>query len=188
VGGDAVPEEPPRHGRRRRRRAVARLVAALVRIALVTSALMALYASAPITGAPDGELILRLGGLLLVLCATLAWQIRAVTRSGYPGLRAAEAVAVSVPALVLGFAFAYVRMANADPAAFSEGLTRIDAAYFATTVFSTVGFGDIAPRSETARLAVTLQMVVNLVVVGVIVRVLFGAVQNRRRVLEGGAR
>jgi voltage-gated potassium channel len=183
-----VPEEPPRRGRRRRRRAAARMVAALVRITLVTSALVALYVSVPLGELPSGGLALRLGILLVVLCAALGWQIRAVTRSGYPGLRAAEAVAVSFTALILGFAFAYLRIAEADPAAFSEALTRLDGAYFATTVFSTVGFGDITPRSDTARLAVMVQMVVNLIVVGVIVRVLFGAVQNRRRVLEGGTR
>ena len=149
---------------------------------------MALYVSVPLDGTPGGGLALRLAILLLVLCGALAWQIRAVTRSGYPGLRAAEAVSVSVPALVLGFAFAYLRIADTDPAAFSEALTRLDAAYFATTVFSTVGFGDITPRSDTARVAVTVQMVVNLIVVGVIVRVLFGAVQNRRRVLESETR
>jgi hypothetical protein len=188
VGGDAVPEEPPRRGRRRRTRAVTRLAAALVRITVVITALVALYASVPLAGTPDRGLALRLVALLVVLCAALGWQIRSVTRSGYPGLRAVEAVAVSVPALVLGFALAYVRTADADPAAFSEALTRLDAAYFATTVFSTVGFGDITPRSDTARVLVTAQMVANLVTVGIIVRVLFGAAQNRRRDLAGEAR
>ena len=37
-------------------------------------------------------------------------------------------------------------MARAYRASFTvEGLTRIDTLYFTTTVFSTVGFGDISP-------------------------------------------
>jgi hypothetical protein len=36
-------------------------------------------------------------------------------------------------------------------------LTRTDALYFTVTVFSTVGFGDITAKTETARLVVTGQ-------------------------------
>jgi voltage-gated potassium channel len=113
----------------------------------------------------------------------VGWQLRSVSRSPYPTLRGVEAVAVSVPLLVLTFAAAYLGAGFADPAGFTERLSRIDAVYFAVTVFTTVGFGDIAPRSETARLLVTLQMVVDLVMVGLIAKVLVGAVRQRRNAL-----
>ena len=45
------------------------------------------------------------------------------------------------------------------------------------TVFATVGFGDIAPVSELARVLVTIQMLVGLVAVGVIAKLVLGAVQ-----------
>jgi voltage-gated potassium channel len=45
------------------------------------------------------------------------------------------------------------------------------------TVFATVGFGDITPVTQLARVLVTIQMVVGLLTVGVIAKVVFGAVQ-----------
>jgi voltage-gated potassium channel len=45
------------------------------------------------------------------------------------------------------------------------------------TVFATVGFGDIAPVSELARVLVTIQMLVGLLAVGVIAKFVLGAVQ-----------
>jgi hypothetical protein len=43
-------------------------------------------------------------------------------------------------------------------------------------VFSTVGFGDITAKTEAARLVVTGQMITDLVVVGVGIRIILGAV------------
>ena len=43
-------------------------------------------------------------------------------------------------------------------ASFTEPLTRADALYFTVTVFSTVGFGDITAKSETARVVLIVQM------------------------------
>jgi voltage-gated potassium channel len=56
-------------------------------------------------------------------------------------------------------------------------LSRTDGLYFTVTVFATVGFGDITPRSELARIVTTTQMLFGLVAFGLIVRTLLGAVQ-----------
>ena len=61
-------------------------------------------------------------------------------------------------------------MGRAQPAQFSEPLTRLDAAYFTVTIFATVGFGDIVAVSEAARAVATVQMVGDLVIVGVVAR------------------
>ena len=57
--------------------------------------------------------------------------------------------------------------------------TRIDAIYFAVTVMSTVGFGDIHASSQAARIVVTFQIMFNLLFVGVAVRVFVGAAKLR---------
>ena len=57
---------------------------------------------------------------------------------------------------------------------------RTDALYFTVTVFSTVGFGDITAKSETARIVLIVQMLADLAFLGAGVRVLLGAVQRRR--------
>ena len=46
-----------------------------------------------------------------------------------------------------------------------------------------MGFGDISPVSEPARLLVTVQMLADLVLIGTIVKVLVGAAQRRREAL-----
>jgi hypothetical protein len=52
-----------------------------------------------------------------------------------------------------------------------------DGLYFTVTVFSTVGLGDIAPVTELARVLVTIQMLVGVLVVGLIAKLVLGAVQ-----------
>ena len=54
-------------------------------------------------------------------------------------------------------------MERASAASFTEPLTRTDALYFTVTVFSTVGFGDISPKSEAARVVLIVQMLADLV-------------------------
>ena len=75
------------------------------------------------------------------------------------------------------------------PDSYTEQLTRLDAIYFSVTVFATVGFGDISPVSETARLITMVQMLANVIFVGVVARVLFGAALDRRgvRTRSGGS-
>jgi len=68
-------------------------------------------------------------------------------------------------------------MADADGGAFSEPLSRTDALYFTITVFSTVGFGDITPKTDLARVATMVQMLTDLLVVGLVLHLIVGAVK-----------
>ena len=72
-------------------------------------------------------------------------------------------------------------MGLSNPDGFSEALGRLDALYFALTIFSTVGFGDITGVSSTARSAVTVQMAADLVVFGIGAKVIIGAVREGQR-------
>lgn len=67
------------------------------------------------------------------------------------------------------FANCYYVASHRRPRSFSERLSVVDAFYFATTTFSTTGYGDIAPRSQLCRLLVTAQLLVDLLLVGLIV-------------------
>ena len=64
------------------------------------------------------------------------------------------------------------------PTAFGQPFSRISALYFTVTVFSTVGFGDITPKTDAARLVVTVQMLSDLIVIAVVFRLLFGAARG----------
>jgi voltage-gated potassium channel len=107
-------------------------------------------------------------------------RVRAVLRSQYPGLRAIEALAAAIPLFSLcsrGLCHAGRRSA--------PGVQRVpeptDALYYTITVFSTVGFGDIVPVTDGAWVATMVRMVGDLLVVGLVLRVMLGAVTAARR-------
>ncbi|MGW1029327.1 potassium channel family protein [Streptomyces sp. NPDC002577] len=114
---------------------------------------------------------------LIGVTLLFAWQIRTISRSPNPRLRAVEALATTLPLLLLLFSAAYYLLDHAEPGSFNEPLTRTDALYFTLTVFSTVGFGDIAARTQTARVLTMLQMTGNLLLVGVAARIVVSAVR-----------
>jgi len=95
-------------------------------------------------------------------------------------VQAIEGLAFAVPLFLLLFATGYYVLASVTPGAFTELVNRTDALYFTVTVFSTVGFGDIAPVTQPARVAVLVQMVADLLVLGVLLRAVTGAVQSGR--------
>ena len=64
-------------------------------------------------------------------------QVRSIIRSPYPGLRAIESLAVSVPLFLLLFAATYVVLSTLSARNFGVHLSRTDGLYFAVTVFAT---------------------------------------------------
>jgi voltage-gated potassium channel Kch len=81
---------------------------------------------------------------------------------------------------LLLFAAGYFLMAKTSPASFTHHLTRTDALYFTVTTFSTVGYGDITRASESARLVVTVQIILDLLILGLGIRVFTQAVNLGR--------
>ena len=157
-----------------------RVVLGLFRALATAVVLVALYYLLPLNHVKDVPVTLLVG--LVILLAVTAYQLRAIVRAKYPAVRAVVALASTVPLFVLLFASVYFVMARASLANFGpHQLTRTDALYFTVTVFSTVGFGDIAPVSQGARLVVTAQMMLDLLVLGLGIRVFVGAVQLGRR-------
>jgi voltage-gated potassium channel len=158
-----------------------RIVLGLLRAAAVTAVLVAGYYLAPLTRLSDVPLALCLLVGLIALTATASWQLKAVVRARHPAIRAVQALATTAPLFLLLFAASYFLMAQADAHSFSvHPLTRTDTLYFTVTVFSTVGFGDISAASQAARLLVIVQMILDLLVLGLGIRVYLGAVQRGR--------
>ncbi len=118
---------------------------------------------------------------LILLIALIGFQVRSIIRSSFPGLRAVEALCTSLPLFLLLFASTYLVMASISVGSFNQPLTHTDALYFTVTVFATVGFGDIVPKTETARLIVTGQMAADLVIIGIGAKIILGAVTRGRR-------
>ena len=171
----------------KRRRLVFR---AVLRGVLSTTVLVVVYYVLPLDQPWSGDTAARiLIGLLGFACITV-WQVRTIAGSRYPGVKAFEALGLIVPLYLLVFASTYFVMERASAANFTQPLTRTDALYFTVTVFSTVGFGDIAPKSEAARVALIVQMLGDIALLGAGARVLLGAVrrgQQRRQDTGGDA-
>jgi voltage-gated potassium channel len=157
------------------------VVTSLLRSTATVAVLVTLYATAPLDRPLDLGTWLTFCGGLLVFALILTWQVRVILRSRTPRLQAAQTIAVGLPTLLLLFAAGYVLIGVDSPESFTEPLDRTDALYFTVTVFTTVGFGDIAPRGDLARIVTTVQMLVGVTVVGVIAKVLLGAVQAAER-------
>ncbi|MFF4579626.1 potassium channel family protein [Streptomyces sp. NPDC001389] len=163
----------------------AALIVAL-RCVTTTTILVAAYFLLPFSRRDVNVLALVIG--LSAVTAVFALQIRSITRSDHPRLRAVEALTTTLPLFLLMYSATYFVIEESAPGSFSEPLTRTDALYFTLTVFSTVGFGDIVAWTEPARILVMTQMVVNIVAVGVATRILFGAVEAAVRRQTSGTR
>ncbi|MEV4433114.1 ion channel [Streptomyces sp. NPDC049585] len=151
--------------------------AALRPLATATGLVLAYYLL-PLNRRFEGSAAVGLVLGLAGVTALFMWQIRSILRSSRPRLRAVESLAATVPLFLLLFAATYYLTEQARPGSFTEPLTRTGALYFALTVFSTVGFGDITPHTDAARIMTMVQMAGDILLLGVAAHVVVGAVQS----------
>lgn len=164
------------------------IVRALAKAMGSAGLLLVLYYLLPLDRSAGTAIVAWLAAGLIAFMAVAALQIRAILHAPYPALRAITGFGVAIPLFLLVFASTYLSVAAGDPRAFSEALSHTDALYFTVTVFSTVGFGDITPSSQSARIATVIQMIGGLLVLGLLARVVVSAVQaSRERQREGSS-
>jgi hypothetical protein len=153
----------------------------VLRVLVSSAALVAIYYVLPLDHSSRWLAVTVLVIGLVLLTGLVAFQVRAIIRSPFPGVRAVEGLAISIPLFLLLFASTYVVTSTIAPHSFSQPMTHTNALYFTVTVFSTVGFGDITAKTEAARLVVTGQMVADLVILGLGIRIILGAVTRGRQ-------
>ena len=158
--------------RRERRRLV---VGSALRILVTTVLLIALYLLVPDPAHGGTRALVELAVGLIVFAGLLGWHVHRILSADHPELRAVEALAASVPVLIFVFAYTYLSLYRANHASFSEPLDHMGAVYFTVSVLSTVGFGDIVAKTDVGRLLVTIQILLDLVVVVGVVRTLVAA-------------
>jgi len=177
VGAEATPAPTPDLSTYER----SHLVATGLRAAVTAAVLLAAYFLIPVAHRQHESPALRLVLALALFVAVVANEVRLITAHQRPLLRAGVAMATVIPLFLVLFAWIYLTMSQSDPGAFTgtpHPLDRPSALYFAVTVFSTVGFGDITPRTDPARMVVTVQMLADLAVIAVVIRLIFGAVNR----------
>ena len=163
------------------------VVGVFVRVTLSIALLLAAYYLIPTKGIGESSDLPWLILELIVFGVIVGVQVPVIVKAKYPILRAVEALAVTVPLYLLIFARIYLSSSVSDPSVFTQPLDNTTALYFTVTVFATVGFGDIVAATNGMKLLVTVQMLVNLVVLGLVIRLLTSAARRgvaRRN--EGG--
>lgn len=168
---------------RQQRRLVGR---SAIRILVSIVVLLALYWALPAANRTSFGTLVELFVGLLIFGAVLGWQVLKIMGAEHPELRAGEALGIAVPVVLVVFAFTYLSLSHAQPRSFSEPLNHVRAMYFVITVVSTVGFGDIVPKTDAAMILVSFQIMLDLVLlVGIVRLVVFAAqVGVRRRQIE----
>ena len=159
------------------RRARRLAVLGLLSITLGVLVLFVAYFLVPTRSAGQGSNVPWLFVALGVFTAVAAVQIPAIVRAPYPVVRAVGTMAILVSLYLIVFARLYLSISLGDPMAFSRPLDTTTALYFTVTVFATVGFGDIVAQINSMRLLVTFQMLLNLVVLGTLIRLIATAAQ-----------
>jgi ACR3 family arsenite efflux pump ArsB len=158
------------------------LLATIVRALLSTGVLLAVYFLVPVNHRHAAHglvrevgVMARLGVAAAIFIAVLIFEIRGIARARHPMLRAGVAMAIVIPLFLIFFAWIYLNMSDSDSNTFVGGaMSHVTALYFTVTVFSTVGFGDISPHSDLARMITTVQMLADLAVIAIVVRLIFG--------------
>lgn len=154
-----------------------RIAWSVSRIVLVWALIAAVYYYLPLEDIGGRHPIWLVGLALAMFFSVFAYTTYRVFIADLPQLRAIEAVGFTVPFFLTMFSVLYLVLGRQEQS-FSAHLDRITALYFTVTVFATVGFGDITPTTQTTQLLVSLQMLLDLVVLGVVVKVIFGAARR----------
>lgn len=125
--------------------------------------------------------------VFLLLATLIARTVRMQVVGGGREVRI-QGLIFLVVLVVLFFSTLYVGMAGQ----FDGLASKTDALYFTVSTLGTVGFGDVHATGQAARIAVTTQMVFDLVYVAALVSVISGILRERaaasRRVRTDGRR
>ena len=162
-----------------RRQLVVVIGTSVVRILIGSAIVLGALALVPETPNASARLSIGILAATITVYVVLSHrQIRRVREARYPTLEAMEALVLIAIMFLAVFAGVYVHLSANDPAAFTETLDHFTAFYFALTVLATVGFGDITPVSDPARLVCMIQMGIDLVFIGLLIKVLGGAARQ----------
>lgn len=143
-----------------------------IRCMLIFAVILGIYYLLPERDMGSAAAVVRLGIALLGFLAIMTWEVRRITRAEWPEVRAAESLATAVPLFLAIYATAYSTMSVVSPADFTEHMDRTAALYFAIVTFGTVGYGDITPTNDLARIIVSSQILGDFIMIGLLLRLL----------------
>lgn len=149
----------------------------LLTVTSVAASVLVVYSAPVRTRAATADLLLFSLGLVVV-AALLVLQVRRQFRAWEdPTVRVQSVLGLLSPAMAL-FAITYYALAR-DPGEFSGLESRTDALYFTVVTLGTVGYGDVHPVGDAAKVVTMVQIVFDLVVVALLVSFLTAEVRQR---------
>ena len=152
-----------------------------LRSALTVVALLALYAVIPVPGDQADlplTVILALAGLGGLTYAFVLLAHHARQAKDQTSVRLEALVAVLYTFIVFT-SLVYLALAS-DEGQFTGLNTRVDALYFTMSTIATVGFGDVHATGQVARAVVTVQIFLDLIIVGLVARIILPSVVDAR--------
>lgn len=152
----------------------------VLRSAATTLLVGVLYAVMPVASDHRGASLMILIVGLVVLTIVVLVRLRQIQRNPQPVASAIETLALIIPLFLAVFAWTYLSLSQSTPSSFTEPLSRVDAIYFTIVVVGTVGFGDIAPRTDLARIFVSIQIILGITLLTAVVRVVFDMARHAR--------
>ena len=161
------------------------MIRSFLKVGASSIGVLVLYLVVPL----DGDLapVIAAGalvGMLGLLVPLTLREARRIAEVDDPIIHAAKALLMLLTLLIVGFATVHYTIETAYPEELVGLETKVDGLYFSTTVATTVGFGDITPTGQVARAVVTIQMLFDLLFIGVAVRILGTSLRLHRG--EGG--
>ena len=141
---------------------------------------LAIYVVCPVPGKDAPPLLSWLlfgAGVTAIVYFVAALVRRRRTSPDDSGVRL-EALVALVYALIIFFALTYLSLATREDE-FVDLDNRVDALYFTVSTIATVGFGDVHAVGSAARVAVTVQMALDILVLGIAARLAGPAIARR---------
>lgn len=171
-----------------RRSGAVEILRVTVTVLVIAAVLLIVFSNLPPQNMQDDQLGRAVAALAIdvvifavLVISVILWQQRRIRRTHRAIGALIEAMALIFILFIGVLARLYHVMSISFPDSFNRSLDFFDAMYFSMTVFSTVGFGDIYPQSHLAQGLVIFQMVMDIVLLGVVVRVLVESAQERAR-------
>ncbi|MEZ5180938.1 MAG: potassium channel family protein [Acidimicrobiales bacterium] len=160
-------------------------LAGVVRAVAIVGIALAVYFTLPFHGEHwPVAVALGMGAVVASVPITLH-RVERIRTSDHPVAEAVEAVAILASLILVAFATTYYAIAtNTDQI---PGIhTKIDSFYFTITTVATVGFGDIVPTGQAARMIVAVQILLNISLIAGSFRLVSGAAHDRRAERQAG--
>jgi voltage-gated potassium channel len=160
------------------RRERSQLLQAIVSVLLIAAATVVYYVIPVPAHIREGSWIILFSCGVVVLGLLIVLAVARLLRAGEQAR--VRGLVLLLTLSVLFFSYADESVARL-PGQFVSLSTKTDALYFNVSTLATVGFGDVHAVGQLARVAVTLQIVFNLIFLGAAVSVIASFFRTRAR-------